>query len=206
MLAIVGGKGGVGKTTTALGLGAALARLGREPLVVDCDQDMPDCRRMAGLQDGPGLGAIAAGTPVESVAAYPGDFDGMALVTTRPGESVSPALAALPDGHPTILDGPAGAGRQAAVVLRAARRSLIVTTPTTEAIEDALKTAATARALSAPPLGVLVTMAETVPGGLEDALGLPVLGVVPKGGCSPLHNVAVTGTYDGLVARLQGNI
>jgi septum site-determining protein MinD len=206
MLAVVGGKGGVGKSTTALGLGAALARLGGEPLVVDCDEDMPDCRHMAGLQDGPGIGAVAAGTPVEAVAQYPEQFDGMAVLTARAGDCVGTALAVLQGERHTILDAPAGAGPPAAVVLRAARHSLIVTTPTTQSIEDAVKTAATARSLSAPPLGVLVTMAETVPRGLEEVLGLPILGLVPTVGRSPLESAVVHDAYDGLAAQLQGNI
>lgn len=206
MLAVVGGKGGVGKTTTALGLGAALARAGREPLVVDCDEDMPDCRRMVGLRDGPGLGAVAAGTPPQAVTVRPAQFDGLTLLTARPGAPVGSALGVLPGHQPTILDAPAGAGPPAAVVLRTASRSLVVTTPTSEAIEDAIKTAATARSLGARPLGLLVTMAETVPSRLEDSLGLPVLGVVPNGGQSPLENGAVKGAYDGLVRNIQGNI
>lgn len=206
MLAVVGGKGGVGKTTTALGFGAAVARAGRDPLVVDCDEDMPDCRRMASLRPGPGLGAVARGTPPQAVSVQPERFDGMALLTARPGDPVGAALDTLDGDQPTILDAPAGAGPPAAVVLRRARQSLIVTTSSPEAIEDAIKTAATAHSLSAPPLGLVVTKSETVPRGLEDTLGLPILGVVPDGGHSPLENEAVEAAYDELGATLQGNI
>lgn len=206
MLAVVGGKGGVGKTTTALGLGAALARRGLKPVVVDCDRDMPDCRRMTGVRDGPGIGAVAAGTPVHAVTVRPEAFDGMALLTARAGDSVGSALEALPADQPTILDAPAGVGPPVAVVLRAARHALIVTTPTAQAIEDAIKTAAVARALDARPLGVLVSMADTVPTGLEDAMRLPVLGVVPQAGTDPFHNEAVAAVYEGLAATIQGNV
>jgi len=65
MLAIAGGKGGVGKTTTTLGLAAALP--GR-PLAVDADRDMPDLHALAGVNRDPGLDAVLrdGGTPTSA--------------------------------------------------------------------------------------------------------------------------------------------
>ncbi|MFB6218937.1 MAG: AAA family ATPase, partial [Halobacteriaceae archaeon] len=54
MLAVCGGKGGVGRTTTAVGLGAALAGHHRATLVVDADADMPDLHALAGTPAEPG--------------------------------------------------------------------------------------------------------------------------------------------------------
>lgn len=67
MLAIAGGKGGCGKTTTALGVGAALP--GR-PLVVDADWDLPNLHRLATVyRDGDGEGD---GTPLQDARATRG--------------------------------------------------------------------------------------------------------------------------------------
>lgn len=205
MLAVVGGKGGVGKSTTALGLAAALARDGHRSTVVDCDQDMPDCARMVDITDHHGLGAIAGGLAVELAGDRPAQLDGAMVLPAHPGDPVDAALRALDTTGTTILDCPGGAGPPTAVPLRHADRSLLVTTPSGEAIEDAVKTAAIARTLSAPPIGVVVTMGQAAPRGLADALETPLLGVV-EGIPSPLESAAGHRAYDRLSGRIQGNV
>lgn len=48
MLAVTGGKGGTGKTTTTLGLARALAAVGADVRCVDADVDLPDLGALAG--------------------------------------------------------------------------------------------------------------------------------------------------------------
>lgn len=205
MLAVVGGKGGVGKTTTALGLAAALARRGHRTTLVDCDEDMPDCARMVDITDHHGLGAIAGGASVEIVGDRPPQLDGALVLPAHPGDPVDAALRELDTAGPTILDCPGGAGPPTAVPLRHADRSLIVTTPSGEAIEDAVKSVAIARTLSAPPIGVLVTMGAAAPRGLADALETPLVGVL-EGVARPLESAAGHRAYDRLCGRIQGNL
>ena len=60
IVAILNQKGGVGKTTTAVNLGAALARSGHRVLLVDCDSQ-------ANLTDHLGVDAEAAGSSIYDV-------------------------------------------------------------------------------------------------------------------------------------------
>lgn len=205
MLAVVGGKGGVGKTTTALGLAGALARCGHNTILVDCDEDMPDCARRVGLGNHHGLGAIAGGAPVEFAGHRPPELDGARVLPAHPGDPVAAALEALDTNGSTILDCPGGAGPPTAVPLRHADSSLIVTTPGGEAIEDAVKSAAMARALSAPPIGVVVTMGADAPRGLADALRAPIVCTI-EGLESPLDSTPGQRAFDRLCTRIQGNL
>lgn len=48
---ITSGKGGVGKSTAAVGLGRALASRGRRVLLVDCDAGLRSLDRMTGTEE-----------------------------------------------------------------------------------------------------------------------------------------------------------
>lgn len=197
MLAVAGGKGGVGKTTTALALGCVLARAGDRPLVVDADRDMPDLARRAGLTTDPpgperrrsppeplrGLDALADGTPLPEVAhPAPVDTRVSVLPAGRPGPDDLRAAFGRLDGWPgpVVLDCPAGAGRTAAAPLAAADRTLLVSTGTPQSVRDAVKTAAMARALDASPVGVVLSRRRTPPAGLTDALDCPLRASVSR--------------------------
>ncbi len=139
MLAIAGGKGGCGKTTTTLGVAAALDG---EVLVVDADRDMPNLHALAGV-------------PRETTVA---DVSGDPLSTAHESScelSVLPAAPSGPDGDTatqlprvksmdttTLVDCPVGAGPDAAGPLRVADAAVLVTTLCAPALRDTAKTAA----------------------------------------------------------------
>ena len=139
MLAVAGGKGGCGKTTTALGLASALARVGADPIVADADRDAPDLHLLAGTE----------AHPVEVVPAPPGPLSDGRF------HAVLTELAAR--DRSVVVDCPAGAGRDAVVPLRASDAALLATTLHPSSLRDAAKTAAIADRLGVDLVGVVLT-------------------------------------------------
>ncbi|OTF00249.1 P-loop NTPase [Halorubrum sp. SD612] len=220
MIAVAGGKGGSGKTTTTLGLARALSRRGAPVVAADADWDLPNLARLA-AETGPeptpvGAGRRADGGDVRTV------LDGVRGTNpVRPDRSAPTVLAApdaprsvdagatfdaldgaTPGGAPVLLDSPAGASPDVAAPLRAANGALIVTPLRRAALRDAAKTAAIARRLDCPPVGAVAIGETGVPDRIEPLLGCPVLGAIPDGGAAPLSDPAVRNAYDGLASRL----
>ncbi len=229
MLAIAGGKGGAGKTTTTLGLAAAMDG---PTLAVDADVDMPDLHAMAGVDRTPTLAAVAAddgGTRAAQphpdhpdVAVVPalrnsegGDGRGVgrrnaggrnADTGDAGGTDVAHALSRLDadaEADATVLvDCPAGASRDAVAPLRAASGVLLVSTLCAPALRDAAKTAAMARELGTPVVGAALTRARVRPDAVADLLDCPVLVAVPDAAPPVLDRRAVRAAYDRLAGHL----
>jgi septum site-determining protein MinD len=158
MLAVAGGKGGVGKSTTAVGLAHACSRGGERPLLVDADGDAPTLARALDVAAEPGLTAVADGGGLEAAVRPVNGVDLLPATPMADPGAVGDALTRLRGlDRPVVVDCPAGAGRPAAVPLRAACRAVVTSTPTTRALTDAAKTAAMARALETPVEGLVLT-------------------------------------------------
>ncbi|WP_435154289.1 MinD/ParA family ATP-binding protein [Haladaptatus sp. DFWS20] len=206
MLAIVGGKGGCGKTTT-LGLAGALGKTRRTVLAVDADFDMPDLYLLADVDSRPGLVAIENGTNVEDAAHPPPNLSGVEVVPAPQSvdETVHlpAALARLTDDADHVLvDCPAGAGPDAVTPLQVAEYALLVTTPDPASLRDTAKTAAMARTLGTPVVGCVLTRANNVPSGIERLLDCPVLVTVPAVGAPVLTHKQVVRAYDTLASTI----
>jgi len=162
MLAVAGGKGGCGKTTTTLALASAIARRGGGAIAVDGDVDMPDLHVEAGTRATPDAGDIVAGQSPERVAQRSVEYPGVDVVAA-PVDSrhLAPVAASLRDRPEwVIVDTAAGASRDVARALSVADRSVLVSTPTRESLLDTAKTAAFARSLDAPPVGTVLTRSD----------------------------------------------
>lgn len=213
MLAIAGGKGGCGKTTTTVCLARALATRGLSPLAVDTDTAMPDLHLVAGVAGGPGLGAVVRGRAPETVARPdPTTPDCKVVPAASGGRETVEALRRLRHREgPVLLDCPAGAGRDATRPLGVATHSLLVTRPTTAAVEDTVKTAAMARELGATPVGVVTVAVEDEGRSSTERLpderarelfDAPVLGRVPAVSGSPATDSRVQATYRSVAGGL----
>jgi len=182
MLAVAGGKGGCGKTTTALGVARTLARRGHAPLVVDADCDMPDLHHVAGIERESGVDALARGAPLERAVQRSPAIPGVALVTAGRPERIGPAIRATRGwAGPVLLDCPAGIGPDATRPLRHADRALVVSTDDPQSLEDTRRTVTAARQLDAPPAGALVrVIAGHRAGSPRRVAGCRVLAAVPS--------------------------
>ncbi len=163
MIAVAGGKGGCGKTTTTACLARAMAADGATPTVVDADVDMPDLHVVAGASREPGLGSLVDAGRLEAAAQSPVELPGVRLVAagTDAADGIDAALARLGDpAEPVLVDTPAGASPAVASPLRAADATVLVSTPTRRSLEAAAKTAAMARTLDAPVLGCVLTRSD----------------------------------------------
>ncbi|WP_435064925.1 MinD/ParA family ATP-binding protein [Halobaculum sp. EA56] len=215
MLAVTGGKGGTGKTTTTLGLARAFAAAGTAVVAVDADWDLPDLGALAGgprrteFTDGE-----AAASPL-SVAFRLDDADGHrdaadvrvlpapATPAERdPGRVLRAIRRDTPEGTVVLVDCPAGAGPDAVAPLGVADGAVLVTEPCAAAVRDAVKTAGMARALGTPVVAAAVTRATAVPPGVADALGCPVVASVPRGSAPPLDDERVRAAYAEAAAAL----
>jgi len=206
MLAIAGGKGGVGKTTTALGLSTAVDT----PVVAaDADPDMPDLHALAGVDREPTLASLDGRDPERIGQSHPDESDVAVLPAPRIDDTdgLDRALDRLArSGRSAVVDCPAGAGPDTAVPLRAADATLLVTTLCAPALRDAAKTAAMARTLDAPPLGVVLTRTRSAPEAVVDLLGCPIVASVPAVEPPILDDEGVRTAYRRLAASLGEDI
>ena len=193
MLAIAGGKGGSGKTTTTLGVARAIDG---PTLAVDADCDLPNLHALAGVPRDPPPGSYGHPDPTASA-------DTRIVPAPRdPADVLGDRLRRLREDDESglvVVDCPAGAGPDATVPLRVADRVLLVSTACVAGLRDAAKTAAMARAVGTPIVGGVLTRTRLTPPGVDDLLKCPVVATVPET-TKPLDDPAVLRAYR-IIAR-----
>jgi|JI9StandDraft_1071089.scaffolds.fasta_scaffold58444_2 flagellar biosynthesis protein FlhG len=138
-IAITGGKGGVGKSTVAVGLASAFAADGSQTLMIDGDLGMADLNLLLGVAPQHSLLDALGGAPIDEVlvAAHglhllPAANGSLELATLGPvARARACALVEELRGRfdTVILDIAAGIGHQQSAFTRAARDCVVVVNP-----------------------------------------------------------------------------
>lgn len=187
---VAGGNGGVGKTTTAINLGAAFADRGYETVIVDADLAMPNVAELLGIEVETCLHDVLAGSATISETLT--DIEGLTII---PGES---SLDAYADADPNklpkvvntlrrtydlvVIDTAAGLSTETTVPLGLADGVILVTTPDHVSLTDTGKTGTLAEMVDSPILGALLVRAttETPIADIDAEFDFPLLGGIPE--------------------------
>lgn len=195
IITVTSGKGGVGKTTTSINLGAALNALNKEVIIVDANLTTPNVGLHLGAPIVPvNLNHVMQGKAKVSDAIYehesgtkiiPSSLSVKELRKINHGKlkEIAKKLRGMADF--VILDSAAGLGDEAFSSIEAADELIVVTNPEITAVTDALKTVKLAQEMGKQVKGVIVTRVSNDKnqmsiGNIKEMLDLPVLGVVPE--------------------------
>lgn len=194
-IAVASGKGGVGKTTTALNLGTALSNFGKDVVIVDANLSTPHI-------------SLHLGSPKLSVTlndSLKGNVDIRNAAYLHPsGIRIIPSSIALEDSgevnhdllHDTllglvgatelvILDTPGGIGKDTIAALKAADEVIVVVTPDMLSIAEALKTIRLAEDNGKTVIGAVLNRFkgdkfEVSAKNIEALLNKPIMGIIPE--------------------------
>jgi septum site-determining protein MinD len=217
--AVASGKGGVGKTTTAVNVAHELADVGHDVVVVDADLAMTNLGRVLGVDHEPTLHDVLAGEAALSeavhteseVAVVPGSADIDSFRAADPSE-LGGVIKRLRTAFDIVLvDTGAGVDHEAMVSCGIADDVVLVTTPDEMAVTDTEKSQSMVEKVDGAVLGVVVTRGdESTAGDVADRLGTDLLGVVPDDpetvGAEPVVDTAPESAVAAAYEELAGTL
>lgn len=193
--AIISGKGGVGKTTSAINLGTSLNHLGEDVIIVDANLTTPN----VGIH----LGAPIVPITLNHVLNGHAEVED-AIYEHESGTKIMPASLSLKESEKInykklieiakrlkkisnyiLMDVAAGLGEEAKSAMNAADEIIIITNPEMTAVTDALKAIKLAEELNKPVKGVIITRyqgkkVDMPVSNIKDMLEVPILGIIPE--------------------------
>ncbi len=195
IIIITSGKGGVGKTTTSINLGAAMNYFGKDVLVIDGNLTTPNIGVHLNSPEVPiSLNHVLLGKadPFEAVYEHESGIKIMPSslsikelkkVDSEKFKKFKKDFGKISDY--VIIDTAAGLGEEARAAMQMADELIVVTNPEIAAITDTLKTIKLAEYYKKPILGVIVTRVkkddiEMNPENVKDMLEIPIIGMVPE--------------------------
>jgi septum site-determining protein MinD len=198
IIVITSGKGGVGKTTTAINLGAAMNYFGKDVLIIDGNLTTPNV----------GLHLNSPEVPINLNHVLRGKADAFeAVYEHESGIKVMPSSLSIQEltrikiekikdykedfkkiSDYIIVDSAAGLGNEALSLINMADDLIIVTNPEMPALTDALKAIKMAEQMKKSIMGVIVTRVrkddiEMQPDTVKEMLEVPILGMIPEDRC-----------------------
>jgi len=194
VIVVSSGKGGVGKTTTAINLGAAMNYFGKDVLLVDGNLTTPNIGIHLGSPEVPvNLNHVLLNKAEVFEAVYEHD-SGLKIIPSS--LSIKELKKIKPEkiknfkkdfskvSDIVIVDSAAGLGNETISVIDLADEIIIVTNPEMPAITDALKTVKLAEEMNKPVKGVIITKVrkdevEMPPETVKEMLEVPILGMIP---------------------------
>ncbi len=195
IIAVIGGKGGVGKTTITSNLAYALTKIGEDVIAIDANMTTPNL----GIHFGMHLpknslhDVLKGNVNLDKVMySHPYGFkfipssistDALSGVDVSKLSKVTFNLMGAADY--ILMDCAAGLGREAISAINAVDEILLVTNPDLPSVADALKTADIAEKLDKNVIGVVVNRRknnkyELGNGEIRELLELPVIAEIPE--------------------------
>lgn len=194
IIVITSGKGGVGKTVSAVNLGAAINYFNKDVLVIDGNLTTPNVGIQLGSPEVPiNLNHVLLGKAEAFEAVYehesgikiiPSSLSIKELKKIKSSRLKNFKKDFKKISELVIIDSAAGLGEEASSVMELADEIILITNPEMTAITDALKTIKLANQMKKHVLGVIITKVrkddiEMQPETVKEMLEIPILGMIP---------------------------
>ncbi|MBI1971191.1 P-loop NTPase [Candidatus Woesearchaeota archaeon] len=194
-IAVISGKGGVGKTTTVINLGCALTQFGRDVLLLDANLQTPHLALYLGSPKLPhSLNDVIKGRKHVRDAAFlhpsgikvvPASLSIDHMKSTKMGNMADILTDLAGTTEIVLLDTAPGFGDEFRLVLTAARKAIVVTNPELPAVADAVKAVQLAEEYGATVLGVVINRVDNTPSELsakniQMMINKPILMSIPE--------------------------